>query len=90
MDTLKTLQMIKQIYEDYLERKIDLVELQTEFSAIYSNLENDIPLELQKYIHNFIEDLEYIRFMYDQDEQFDAITGKILHLKQFISKFLGM
>jgi len=87
VQTIKAMQKIKQTCEEYLHRKSNLIIFQNTLNAIYSSFENDIPQELQNGIHNFIEDLEYIKFMYNQNEQFEAISKKIAKLNDLFSNF---
>lgn len=89
IQTIKATQKIKQLCGEYLQKKIDLLVLQNMLNSISSNFENDIPKTLQREVHNFIEDLEYTRFMYNENEQFYVISSKILKLHEILKEAGG-
>jgi len=78
------LENTKQICNEYLQRKIGLLELQARLSALCDSLGNDIPINLRRNLCNFVEDLEYIRFMYNEDEYFHATNNVISTLNLFL------
>jgi hypothetical protein len=83
---IKIIEKIKQFCTGYLELRLDLPSLQRTLSAFCSNFDNGIPQEFQQKVNNFVEDLEYIRFMYNQNEQFEMVAKKILELNLFMEK----
>lgn len=85
---LKLLKSIKQHCNEYIEKKIDIGTLQNYISAIHSNFENDVPKIIQINVYNFVEDLEYIRFMYNDNEQYDVVLNKIIELNNIIDQYM--
>lgn len=85
---LKYINEIKQYCAAYLRRETDLVTLQVSVDAIRSNFENDVPKEVQNGVFNFVEELEYIRFMRNEDEHFEAISNEITKLDNLFSNFI--
>lgn len=85
---IKHLQSIQNTCNAFLDRKISLVELQQVVNGISSSLENDVPKEIRAQTFNFVEELEYIRWMYNDHEQFDQIAQKIAQLNTLLSKYV--
>jgi len=84
---LKYINEIKRHCSAYLRKETDLITLQRWVDAISSNFENDVPKELQNGVFNFVEELEYIRFMRNEDEHFEAISNEITKLDNLFSNF---
>ncbi len=74
---LKLINEIKRYCTAYLQKEINLVTLQRWVDAIRSSFENDVPKKIQDGVFNFVEELEYIRFMRNEDEHFEAISNEI-------------
>ena len=79
--------MIVQIIEKcdaFLEKKINIAGLQQDVNVLYSNLEGDVDLLIHKNVHNFIERLEYIRFLHSKDQHFEVASKEVLKLRDFL------
>ena len=85
---LKYINEIKRYCAAYLRKETDLVTLQISVDAIRSNFENDVPKEVQDGVFNFVEELEYIRFMRNEDEYFEAISNEIEKLNKLFFRYL--
>lgn len=86
---LELLGTITQTCDQYLEKKISLPALQDAVSATSENFDNTVPKELRRKIHNFVEELEHIRFMYNDYEQFDIVANKINDLNSILSTYMN-
>lgn len=85
---LKYINEIKRYCNAYLKKEMDLVTLQRWVDAIGSSFENDVPKEVQNGVFNFVEELEYIRFMRNEEEHFEAISNEIVKLDRLFSKYV--
>ena len=56
--------------------------------AIGSSFENDVPKEVQDGVFNFVEELEDIRFMRNEEEHFEAISNEIAKLDGLFLKYV--
>lgn len=81
----KLLKAIKDSCDSFLDKKISLTELQQNIEAIRSNFENDADKTLQNAVYNFVEQLEYIRFMFNENEKFNEATEEIKKLNLVIT-----
>ena len=83
----KTVEKIKEVCDQFEQKKINLQYMQSLLSAFCMNFENDIPLDIQRNTENLIEDLEYIHFMRREDEHFESVLKKIRDYKKSLSVY---
>jgi len=81
---LKLIEKIKIAFDDFLHKKISLIELQNMMSAIEGCFDNSMNSNIKLALDSFIEELEEIRFMYNPDEHFKKVSKKIRDLKELI------
>jgi len=83
----QTIEKIREVCDQFKQKKISLMHMQSTLSAFYMNFENDIPLDIQYNTHNLVEDLEYISCMYDENEHFENVLKKIKNYKENLSAY---
>lgn len=81
------LETIQNFCDEYLEKKINLLELELYVSAVHSNFENDIDPKITDTIGSFVGELEEIRFMCNTEKQHETVANEIHTLNSFINKY---
>ena len=80
----RLLQTVQDSCDTYIERKASLLRLQQSIDAVGSSLDNSVDKTIGVSIENFVERLEYIRFMYEEAEQYPVVVKEIEKLKKVL------